>query len=120
MKKALSLVLALVLLLSVTSVFAEEEKTTLTLWCIATESDSNRIAYEKAIPEIEEAFNVKIEWEAFENDSYRPRSRARALKSCPTSSSPGPALSAATSPLPVRSTAWTKRMLSMLTLCRTL
>ena len=73
MKKALSLVLALVLLLSVTSVFAEEEKTTLTLWCIATESDSNRIAYEKAIPEIEEAFNVKIEWEAFENDSYKTK-----------------------------------------------
>ena len=83
MKKALSLVLALVLLLSVTSVFAEEEKTTLTLWCIATESDSNRIAYEKAIPEIEEAFNVKIEWEAFENDSYKTKIKSTSAEELP-------------------------------------
>ena len=60
MKKLVALVLAACLLLGIASALAEETKT-LTLWCIATESDSNRIAYEKAIPEIEEALGVKIE-----------------------------------------------------------
>ena len=49
MKKILALILALCMTLSlgVMTVSADEE-TTLTLWCIATESDANRPAYEAA------------------------------------------------------------------------
>ena len=84
MKKLLALVLAACLLLGITAALAEgEEKTTLTLWCIATESDSNRIAYEKAIPEIEEALGVKIEWEAFENDSYKTKIKSTSAEELP-------------------------------------
>ena len=117
MKKLVALVLAACLLLGITSALAEAEKPTLTLWCIATESDANRPAYEAAIPAVEEALGIKIEWEAFENDSYKTKIRARALKSCRTSSSPGPVLSLATSPLPERSTAWTMSSRTMRLIC---
>ena len=72
MKKLVALVLAAVMLLSLTSVFAEEQKV-ITLWCIATESDANRPAYEAAIASVEEQFNVKIEWEATENQAYKTK-----------------------------------------------
>ena len=73
---------------------AKEEKTVLKLWCIATESDANRPAYEKAIAEFEAAHSdIKIEWEAFENESYK----TTIPTPCPTSSSPGPARSSAIS-----------------------
>ena len=53
---------------------AKEEKTVLKLWCIATESDANRPAYEQAIKEFETAHpDIKIEWEAFENESYKTK-----------------------------------------------
>ena len=52
MKKLVALVLAVAMLLSLTSVFAEEQKV-ITMWCIATESDANRPAYEAAIAAIE-------------------------------------------------------------------
>ncbi len=53
---------------------AKEEKTVLKLWCIATESDANRPAYEKAIAEFEAAHpDIKIDWEAFENESYKTK-----------------------------------------------
>ena len=55
----------------------KEEKTVLKLWCIATESDANRPAYEKAIAEFETAHpDIKIEWEAFENNSYKTKIKA--------------------------------------------
>ena len=54
MKKLVALVLAAVMLLSLTSVFAEEQKV-ITMWCIATESDANRPAYEAAIAAVEAA-----------------------------------------------------------------
>ncbi|MBR7040503.1 MAG: extracellular solute-binding protein [Clostridia bacterium] len=74
MKKFVALLLAAVMLLSMTSVFAEAEKTTLTMWCIATESDANRPAYEAAIAAFEAAHpDIKIEWEAFENQSYKTK-----------------------------------------------
>ena len=77
MKKLLALVLAAMMLLGVTSALAETEKTKLTLWCIATESDANRPAYEKAIAAIEEAHpDIDIEWEAFENQSYKTKIKA--------------------------------------------
>ena len=82
MKKLVALVLAACLLLGITSALAEETKT-LTLWCIATESDSNRVAYEKAIPEIEAEFGIKIEWEAFENDSYKTKIKSTSAEELP-------------------------------------
>ena len=58
---------------------AAAEKTVLTLWCIATESDANHPAYVQAI----DAFNashddVEIKWEAFENESYKTKVKAAA------------------------------------------
>lgn len=47
MKKFLAMILAAIMLLSMVSVAAADEKTVLTMWCIATESDANRPAYEK-------------------------------------------------------------------------
>ena len=76
MKKLVALVLAACLLLGIASAMAEGEKKTLKLWCIATESDANRPAYEAAIAAIEEKFDVKIEWEAFENQSYKTKIKA--------------------------------------------
>lgn len=53
------------------------EVTTLKLWCIATESDANRPAYLQAIEDYEAAHpNVKIEMEAFENESYKTKIKA--------------------------------------------
>jgi len=50
------------------------DQITLTLWCIATESDANRPAYEQAIAEYTAAHpEVKFEWEAFENNSYKTK-----------------------------------------------
>ena len=74
MKKVLSLVLALAMLLSVTSVFAEaaEEKITLTLWDIATQSDANRPAYNAALAYIAEKYpNVEIKEVSIENQQYK-------------------------------------------------
>ncbi len=74
MKKLFALMLAAAMLLSLCSAFAEEEKVTLTMWCIATEADANRPAYEAAIKAFEEAHpNIHIEWEAFENQSYKTK-----------------------------------------------
>ena len=53
------------------------DQTVLTMWCIATESDANRPAYEAAIAAYEAAHpDVKIEWEAFENESYKTKIKA--------------------------------------------
>ena len=77
MKKLVALMLAAMMLLGIASAFADEAKTTLTMWCIATESDANRPAYEKAIAAYEEAHpDVKIEWEPFENQSYKTKLKA--------------------------------------------
>ena len=82
MKKILALVLAALMVtsmcaISVSADEAADEPVTLTMWCIATESDANRPAYEQAIAEFEETHpNVKIEWEAFENESYKTKIKA--------------------------------------------
>ena len=53
------------------------EEKTITMWCIATESDANRPAYEQAVAEYEAAHpGTKIEWEAFENESYKQKIKA--------------------------------------------
>ncbi len=70
MKKLVALVLAAAMLLSLTSAFAD----TITMWCIATESDANRPAYEQAIAAVEAAHEgLEIKWEAFENQSYKTK-----------------------------------------------
>jgi len=78
MKKILAIVLALTMIVALGSTaFAADDQTTLTMWCIATESDANRPAYEQAIAEFEAAHpDVKIEWEAFENESYKTKIKA--------------------------------------------
>ena len=74
MKKFLALALVAIMMLCLVPVHAEEEEITLTMWCIATESDANRPAYEAAIAEFEAAHpNIKIAWEAFENQSYKTK-----------------------------------------------
>ena len=79
MKKLLAILLALVMVFALAAPMAsaEGEQTVLTMWCIATESDANRPAYEAAIAEFEAAHpDIKIEWEAFENQSYKTKIKA--------------------------------------------
>jgi raffinose/stachyose/melibiose transport system substrate-binding protein len=78
MKKILALVLALCMIFALAACGqGNDGKTVIKLWCIATESDANRPAYEKAIAEFEEAHpDIKIEWEAFENESYKTKIKA--------------------------------------------
>ncbi|MBQ1849197.1 MAG: extracellular solute-binding protein [Lachnospiraceae bacterium] len=81
MKKIIALALALFIVLGMVGCGAKEDKgseeTVLTMWCIATESDANHAAYEKAIAEYEAAHpGIKIEWEAFENQSYKTKIKA--------------------------------------------
>ena len=73
MKKLLALVLAACLLLGIASAFAEgEEKITLTLWDIATQSDANRPAYDAALKYIAEKYpNVEINEVSIENQQYK-------------------------------------------------
>ncbi len=50
---------------------------TLDMWCIATESDSNRHSYEEAIKEMGTEFpGITLKWEAFENQSYKTKIKA--------------------------------------------
>ncbi|MCM1120586.1 MAG: extracellular solute-binding protein [bacterium] len=54
-----------------------DEKVTLNMWCIATESDSNRASYENAIKDMQDKYpNVTLNWEAFENQSYKTKIKA--------------------------------------------
>ena len=47
------------------------------MWCIATESDSNRHAYEAAIADMQAAYpDITFNWEAFENQSYKTKIKA--------------------------------------------
>ncbi|MBQ3429370.1 MAG: extracellular solute-binding protein [Mogibacterium sp.] len=56
---------------------SDGDTVTLKLWCIATESDANRPAYLQAIEDYEAANpGVKIEMEAFENESYKTKIKA--------------------------------------------
>ena len=53
------------------------EAITLDMWCIATESDSNRGSYEKAIADMQAAYpDITFNWEAFENESYKTKIKA--------------------------------------------
>ncbi len=52
-------------------------KIKLTMWCIATESDSNRKSYENAIEEMKVRHpDIEFEWEAIENEAYKTKIRS--------------------------------------------
>lgn len=56
---------------------ADAGDVTLTMWCIATESDSNRPSYEKAIADMKTKYpNVTLDWSAYENQSYKTKIKA--------------------------------------------
>ena len=56
---------------------AADEALTLNMWCIATESDSNRHSYEAAIADMAANYpNITLNWEAFENQSYKTKIKA--------------------------------------------
>ena len=56
---------------------SSDEKINITMWCIATETDSNRKAYEKAIDELKKNHpEINFQWEAFENESYKTKIKA--------------------------------------------
>ncbi len=53
------------------------EPISLNMWCIATESDSNRHSYEAAIADMQEKYpEINFTWEAFENQSYKTKIKA--------------------------------------------
>ncbi len=53
------------------------ESIDLEMWCIATESDSNRHSYEAAIEEVSAAHpEVNFSWEAIENQAYKTKIKA--------------------------------------------
>jgi raffinose/stachyose/melibiose transport system substrate-binding protein len=61
----------------VESVDLKSQKVTLDMWCIATESDSNRKSYENAIAEMKSEYpDITLNWEAFENQSYKTKIKA--------------------------------------------
>lgn len=86
MKKILALVLALCLIVGLCACGQKQseetgktDKKVITLWCIATESDANHEAYVKAIDAYNAAHDdVEIQWEAFENESYKTKVKAAA------------------------------------------
>ena len=49
----------------------------LTMWCIAVETDSNRASYEHAIADMKAKYpNIDFKWEATQNDDYKPKIKA--------------------------------------------
>ncbi|MCR4961378.1 MAG: extracellular solute-binding protein [Lachnospiraceae bacterium] len=82
MKKVLATLLAAALVLSCVGCgksgsAKSGEKISLDMWCIATESDSNRPAYEKAIADVTAAHpEVEFTWETFENQAYKTKIKA--------------------------------------------
>ena len=83
MKKLVALALAAVMSLSLVACGDKapadnsSAKADLTMWCIATESDSNRHSYEEAIKVVTEKYpNVTFSWEAIENQAYKTKIKA--------------------------------------------
>lgn len=83
-KKVLAAVLALGMMASLTACGGSEGangktdgKTKLTMWCIATESDSNRHAYEASIADFEKAHpEIDFTWETTQNQEYKTKIKA--------------------------------------------
>ena len=89
MKKFLAMLLALVMVFALVACGNSDPKpqggeeadgkTVLTMWCIATESDSNRHSYEAAIEAMAEKYpDVELQWEATENQAYKTKIKAAA------------------------------------------
>ena len=77
MKKALALVLAVLMLMGIAATAMAEEQITLQLWSIATESDSSHQAFVDAIAAFEADHpNIKIEHNATENEAYKTMIKA--------------------------------------------
>lgn len=91
MKKTIALLLALVMVLSLAACgssdgndaaatdapASSDEKVKINMWCIATESDSNRPSYEKSIADFQAAHpEVEFTWEATENEAYKTKIKA--------------------------------------------
>ncbi len=56
---------------------ASGEPIDLTMWCIATESDSNRHSYEASIADFQAAHpEINFTWEAIENQAYKTKIKA--------------------------------------------
>ena len=56
---------------------SSKDPITLNMWCIATESDSNRHSYEAAIADMQAKYpEITFNWEAFENQSYKTKIKA--------------------------------------------
>jgi raffinose/stachyose/melibiose transport system substrate-binding protein len=77
MKKILATLLVLVTAISLCACGSKDndkDKITLTMWCIATKSDSNRASYEAAIKDMEKNYpNIKLDWSATENEAYKTK-----------------------------------------------
>lgn len=92
MKKFFALLLAALMIVSLAACTAEKpvepvvsdtnvepETIDVEMWCIATESDSNRHAYEQSIADFEAAHpEVNFTWEATENEAYKTKIKAAA------------------------------------------
>lgn len=89
MKKVLALLLAMGMSVSLIACGATGGKPAskptasdpvdITMWCIATESDSNRKAYENAIADFKTAHpEVNFSWEATANEEYKTKIKAAA------------------------------------------
>ena len=87
MKKVIALLLAMVMMMSLvacgksssdeTSKDGSSETIDLTMWCIATESDSNRHAYEASIADFKAAHpEINLTWEATQNQEYKTKIKA--------------------------------------------
>ena len=75
MKKILAVLLVVVTAISLCACGnGSKDKITLTMWCIATKSDSNRASYEAAIKEMEKKYpDIKLDWSATENEAYKTK-----------------------------------------------
>ena len=74
MKKFLATLLAIVSVLALSACGKDDG---LTMWCIATKSDSNRHSYEAAIADMQKKYpDTKLNWEAYENNAYKEKIKA--------------------------------------------
>lgn len=93
MKRLIAMLLAAMMLVSLAACQKEEpvvepaegegegevETIDLEMWCIATESDSNRHSYEAAIADVTAAHpEINFTWEATENQAYKTKIKAAA------------------------------------------
>lgn len=80
MKRVIALMLSALMVVSMAACGkggSTDGKTDLAMWCIATESDSNRKSYELSIADFEKAHpEINFTWEAVENQAYKTKIKA--------------------------------------------